>query len=287
MDALALGANDYVTKGSMVGSIDASIQALRGELIPKILQFFQIPGGGSSSAPERAARSVPPGVSGRQRSGALSGSVSAVAAVAEAPRSTGRPSAAFVGQRRILAIGVSTGGPTALAEIFPQFPAHLSVPVVVVQHMPPMFTGLLAERLAHKSRIAVVEARDSMVLEAGKAYIAPGDYHLSLRRQGKEVICTLNQDPPENSCRPAVDVLFRSVQEIYGGAAMAVVLTGMGQDGLRGAEQMRAAGACVLAQDEASSVVWGMPGAVVKAGLADAVVNLQSVVPEIMKRLPA
>lgn len=265
MDALALGANDYVTKASNVGALNVSIQALRSELIPKIQQFFvreSKVGGASGPSAETAVRPA--------RGAVVEGA---------------KPQARFRGPARAIAIGVSTGGPTALADIFPEFPKDLDVPILMVQHMPPMFTRLLAERLEQKSNIAVREAEASMVVEPGRAIIAPGDYHLAVKRNGTAVTCALHQGPPENSCRPAVDVLFRSISDAYGGSVIAVILTGMGQDGLRGVEVLKAAGAYVIAQDESSSVVWGMPGAVVRAGLADSVVPLRQVVPEILRRL--
>lgn len=265
MDALARGANDYVTKASNVGSLDRSMQALNQELLPKIKQFFIRPGRDrapagpapmSAPAPARQAITAPPGGF--------------------------RPSP---GPKRVIAIGVSTGGPTALAEIFPTFPRELNVPILMVQHMPPMFTRLLAERLTQISKIRVFEAEEGMPVDPGNGYIAPGDYHLTVRRKGTQVVCALNQGPPENSCRPAVDVLFRSVADVYGGSVVSAVLTGMGQDGLRGVEVLKPIGSYVIAQDEPSSVVWGMPGAIAKAGLADSVLPLPRIVPEILKRL--
>ncbi|MBL8174964.1 MAG: chemotaxis response regulator protein-glutamate methylesterase [Bryobacterales bacterium] len=263
MDALSLGANDYVTKAANVGALDRSIATLRLELIPKVKQFFHAP-----PVVERASASPVP----------------QPAAKAPPPRP---PLDAHKGPRKAVVIGVSTGGPTALAEIVPLFPENFAVPIAIVQHMPPMFTRLLAERLQLKSKIRVVEAEQGMAMEPGKAIVAAGDYHLALKKEGTKIKCQLNQDPPENSCRPAVDVLFRSALEVYGGGVVATVLTGMGQDGLRGVEVLRPAGAYIIAQDEASSVVWGMPGAVVRAGLSDSVVSLRGVVPEILKRIGA
>ncbi|MFN7938573.1 MAG: chemotaxis response regulator protein-glutamate methylesterase [Bryobacteraceae bacterium] len=261
MDALTLGANDYVTKAANVGALDRSIAALRQELIPKVKQFFH--------APAPAHTPAPPSISSTARP------------VTHPPLMAGRRT----GPKKAIVIGVSTGGPTALAEIMPLFPENLAVPVAIVQHMPPMFTRLLAERLQLKSKIRVVEAEPGMPMEPGKAVVAAGDFHLVLKRDGQQVSCVLNQEPPENSCRPAVDVMFRSALEAYGGNVVATVLTGMGQDGLRGVEVLRPAGAFVITQDEATSVVWGMPGAVVRAGLSDAVVSLPGIVPEILKRL--
>jgi two-component system chemotaxis response regulator CheB len=185
----------------------------------------------------------------------------------------------------MVVIGASTGGPNALAELFPTFPPDWSVPLVIVQHMPPDFTTRLAERLTEKSRLRVREGVASEAVSAAQAWVAPGGYHLLVRREGQTVRLALNQEPPVNSCRPSVDVLFRSAAEVYGAGVLAVVLTGMGQDGLHGCECIRAAGGQVLAQDEASSVVWSMPGAVVEAGLADRVLPLEHLGPEIVRRV--
>jgi two-component system chemotaxis response regulator CheB len=184
----------------------------------------------------------------------------------------------------VLAIGCSTGGPDALSQIVRAFPATLPVPVVVVQHMPPVFTKMFAERLDRTASVRVVEAESGTPLEAGTVYVAPGDFHLEVARRGTGIQTQLTSAPPENYCRPAVDVLFRSVAKVYGGSVLAVILTGMGQDGKRGCEHLRTAGAEIVAQDEASSVVWGMPGAVVGAGLADSVLPLQDMANHLITR---
>jgi two-component system chemotaxis response regulator CheB len=171
-----------------------------------------------------------------------------------------------------------------LAAIIPQLPAEFPLPVVIVQHMPPIFTRFMAERLDASSRLRVREGVEGGVLEPGVVWIAPGNFHVLLRREGELVRLVLNQDPPENSCRPAVDPLFRSASELFGNRTLALILTGMGHDGLRGAEQIRQAGGQVLAQDEATSVVWGMPGAVVAAGLAESVLPLDGIAGELTQR---
>jgi two-component system chemotaxis response regulator CheB len=261
LEALTLGADDYVTKASNEGSLDRSMARLREELVPKVKQFFHMP------AQSRTVVQPEPGH------------------VAAAPRT--RWVAPVLQntkvQPKVVVIGVSTGGPTALGSILPELPAGFPLPVLVVQHMPPLFTRLLAERLHASCRLPVEEASHSGPVEAGKILIAPGDFHLKVISNGGGVRVSLDQAPPLNSCRPAVDALFTSIADVYGGAVIAAVLTGMGQDGLRGAEILKAQGASVLAQDEASSVVWGMPGAVVNAGLADRVLPLDQVVPEILR----
>lgn len=254
LEALTLGADDYVAKITGEGSMDSALARLQDELIPKIKQFFQVP---------ELSRNVGDPV------------VRAPSSTVEWPLT---PSVQLTkGKPKLVAIGVSTGGPTALSTILPEFPPSFPLPILVVQHMPPLFTRLLAERLQSACALTVAEAKQAEPITRGRILIAPGDYHMKVRANGDEIHAFLDQSPPQNSCRPAVDALFMSIGEIYGGAVIAVVLTGMGQDGLRGAQILRARGATVLAQDEASSVVWGMPRAVVAAGLADHVLPLNQV----------
>jgi two-component system chemotaxis response regulator CheB len=184
-------------------------------------------------------------------------------------------------------IGVSTGGPNALAELLPALPADLPVPVMIVQHMPPVFTQLLARRLDAQCRVRVAEGQVGVRPAPGTVWIAPGDYHMTVVRDATGPWLGLTQTPPENSCRPAADVLFRSAAKVYGSGVLAAVLTGMGQDGFRGCEAVTAAGGQVIAQDEATSVVWGMPGFVARAGLADAVLPLPRIADEIVRRVTA
>jgi two-component system chemotaxis response regulator CheB len=259
LDALALGATDYFTKPANA-CLDDSLAVIRQELIPSIKVLC------SSVLSSRPKGILP-------TAGCTSIPSPAVA------RSVSRP--------QIMAIGASTGGPNALADVFAKLPADFPVPIVIVQHMPPMFTRLLAERLSAQSALRVQEGKAGSPLQAGHAWIAPGNYHMIVTREGNQVRLGLNQDPPENSCRPAADVLFRSVVRAYGPATLAVMLTGMGQDGLRGCEAIREAGGQVLAQDEATSVVWGMPGAVARAGLADRVLPLAVIGEEIVRRVRA
>lgn len=262
LDALALGANDYVAKAANVGSLERSMASLRSELIPKIKQFFLV----GDQAPSAPSAGVPPPPT--------------LAKLAPAV-----PRFGLARRPQVVAIGVSTGGPTALSSLVPQFPPTFPLPVLVVQHMPPLFTRFLAERLQTHTKLRVEEGGEGSTVEPGRILIAPGDYHMRARRQEQRVQVALDQGPPENSCRPSVDVLFRSVLETYGGSAVAVILTGMGQDGLLGTEALKGGGAYVIAQDEASSVVWGMPGAVVRAGLADAVVNLDGVMAQVLAQV--
>lgn len=185
----------------------------------------------------------------------------------------------------VIALGVSTGGPNALQSVIPNLPTGLSVPLVAVQHMPPLFTASLAERLDRDSKIHVVEAQEGMEIEAGTMYIAPGGWHLTLRKSNGKVRAHLTDTAPVNSCRPSVDVLFQSVEEIYGGRVLTVILTGMGCDGAAGVAALRAKGAYSLVQDEATSVVWGMPGAVAQAGNADETLPLPAIASRIAQVL--
>jgi two-component system, chemotaxis family, protein-glutamate methylesterase/glutaminase len=281
LDALAFGATDYVTKPANVGSVTLAIQRVREQLLPKIKAL------GKPLGPRQPAAAASTTVSGRPSSAppltTVNAGMAGIASADIASAGSGAASTLAPGTIDVIAIGASTGGPNALAEIVPALPAALPVPIVIVQHMPPMFTRLLAERLHAQSAITVSEAIEGSPLRPGHALIAPGDRHMRVVRRGGVTCVTLNQDPPENSCRPAVDALFRSVAEIYGSAALAVVLTGMGQDGLRGCEHVCARGGRVLIQDEATSVVWGMPGFVARAGLAERSLPLNGVAAELVR----
>jgi two-component system chemotaxis response regulator CheB len=257
LDALSAGANDYVTKPANVGSVAQSMESVREQLVPKIKALTGRPAG---AGPIRAAAAVPP-------------------ARAAQPRTSP------VKKPAVLVIGSSTGGPEALTRVLPLLPATLPVPVLLVQHMPPVFTRQFAQRLDRLCALRVVEAVDGVPLHPGTVHLAPGDHHLVVRATGKGNLTALNQAAPENFCRPAVDPLFRSAVTAYDGAVLAVVLTGMGSDGRKGAEAIRSAGGTVVVQDQASSVVWGMPGAVAQAGLADEVLPVDRLAEAIQRHL--
>jgi two-component system, chemotaxis family, protein-glutamate methylesterase/glutaminase len=261
LDALSAGANDYVTKPANVGSVGQSMDSVREQLIPRIRALTGRP---AAAAPARAAAPAP------------------VAPRPPAPRPGPRTAPS------VLVIGSSTGGPEALATVVPHLPASLPVPVLLVQHMPPVFTRQFAQRLDRLSALRVVEAVDGTPLQPGTVHLAPGDHHLVIRAdRGGQFRTALNQDPPENFCRPAVDPLFRSAVAAYGGRVLAVVLTGMGSDGRNGAGEIRNAGGTVVVQDQATSVVWGMPGAIVQAGFADEVLPLDRIAEAIHRHLAA
>ncbi len=250
LNALARGASDYVTKPSQSGSSEFSPERVREELIRKI----------KSLCAARAPRPRPgasPVLAPRQPQGRID----------------------------VVAIGTSTGGPNALTALLPQFPADFPVPIVIVQHMPALFTRLLADRLNVLARLQVQEGKEGQKLQPGEVWIAPGDFHMTVARKGTDFVLGINQNPQENSCRPAVDVLFRSVAQSYGANVLAVVLTGMGADGTRGSAAIREAGGDVIVQDEASSVVWGMPGNIVAARLTDRIYPLDGIGPEVVRRV--
>lgn len=255
LDALSLGASDYVTKPEGMSDLDAARERIHQQLLPKVKAL--------------GARSL----------GLDLGQMGA-AKPRRTPSTRTPPS-----KITLLAIGGSTGGPNALAAILPRLPATFPVPILIAQHMPPLFTRLLAERLSSKCSFPVHEGAKASRLSPARAWIAPGDYHMVTAPRGGETWIQTHQQPPENSCRPSVDVLFRSLAASHGAGVLAVVLTGMGRDGLRGCEDIKERGGQVVVQDEASSVVWGMPGQIARAGLADAIVPLAEIADEILTRV--
>ncbi len=261
LEALRLGANDCLTKVPHQVNMLNAIDWVREELAPRLRRAV---------AARPAPRRVPQPVVEQS-------------AAPPAPRVGPRPRAR-PGPPEVLAIGTSTGGPNALEELLRGLPHDFPLPIVIVQHMPEGFTRLLADRLTHNTAFQAAEGRNGVPLRPGEIWIAPGTRHLLVQRNDSGLFLQLNDGPPENSCRPAVDVLFRSLARSTGARTLAVVLTGMGQDGLEGGRLIVAAGGEVLAQDEASSVVWGMPGAVVRAGLASAVVPLSGMAEVVLQR---
>ncbi len=239
--ALALGASDYVTKPMQLSTVSEALAAIGGQLAEKIRALCPRPASSLAARPRLVQQPV-----------------------------EYRPCG-------VVAIGSSTGGPKALERVLAALPADFGVPVLIAQHMPPVFTRTLAKSLDGRSALAVQEAEDGMRVSPGSAWVAPGDFHMELKKDESGVHIALGKGPKEHSCRPAVDPLFRSAAEIYGPLALGVVLTGMGKDGSGGAKAIREAGGQVIAQDEATSVVWGMPGFVAESGLADAVLPLDRI----------
>ena len=260
IDALTHGANDYVTKPEGAVPSDQALKIASDHLVLKVA--LCCPDTLTDGRAGPTVRSVSP----RARRG----------------RDVGPCPPSRVD---VVVIGVSTGGPGALMDLIPSFPADFPVPILIVQHMPPMFTRLLAERLSAKAHLPVAEGQPGLTLSPGRIWIAPGDFHLAVERDGDGVRLVTHRNPPENSCRPSADVLFRSVARVYRSQKLAVVMTGMGQDGFRGCRQIHATGGQVLAQDEASSVVWGMPGIVARSGMADQIVPLNRLSAEILDRV--
>lgn len=261
LEALSAGATDYVAKPTGAGNVHEALRRVAQELVPKIHALVPGHRGRTVNATRAVGESV---LAPAARSGSR-GPVRLRAAEAR------------TAPVRAVVLGSSTGGPAALAEVVGGLSAPLPVPMVVVQHMPAVFTRQLAERLDRLGRATVVEAQDDVVLEAGHIYVAPGGRHLTVSAERAGLRGRLTDTPPVNYSRPSVDVLFRSAVSAAGGALLAVVLTGMGADGAAGAGQVADAGGTVLVQDEATSVVWGMPGATASAGHAHAVLPLPEV----------
>jgi len=257
IEALAAGASDYVAKPSGQASREAAVAALGEDLLPRIRALTR----GASDRPESPGGQV---------------------LISESFRQTKVSS--FV--PTIVVIGVSTGGPAALDVLLPALPENFPLPVLIVQHMPELFTGLLAERLNHRCHLRVHEAHDGDAVLPGTIYLARGNWHmevLATSHSGVAARLRVDQRPLENHCRPAVDVLFRSAAAVYGSGVLAVVLTGMGADGLSGCRSIRNRDGVVIAQDQATSTVWGMPGAVANAGLAHRVLPLNAIASEIRR----
>ena len=248
IDALTYGASDYVTKPSTSNRAE-SVGVLKEELLPKLKALAS-----RRSHPPRAHVPAP----SRHRAG---------------------------GGLEAVVIGVSTGGPNALADMLPMLPGDLSVPVLVVQHMPPMFTKMLAQRLDKLCALTVDEAVGGELLRPGQVWIAAGGKHLTVSRTDRGLLLATNEDPPVNSCRPAVDVLFASAARTFGSHVLACVMTGMGQDGLEGSRLIQEAGGQVITQDEETSVVWGMPRFVTEKGISEAVLPLDRIAGEIARRV--
>jgi two-component system chemotaxis response regulator CheB len=252
LQALEAGAVDFVQKPSALAS--EQLLLIREELVGKVKAAARAPWRALNAKPESAAIVI-------ERSG---------------------PSVKV----DIVVLGISTGGPQALRYLLPQFGADFPVPIVIVIHMPIGYTSLFAQKLAEVSRLAVREAVDGCVVEAGEALLAPAGQHLSFRRtRGGQVVARLSVKPLDKPHRPSVDVLFQSAAEIYGDRVLGVVMTGMGDDGMEGAGWIKAQGGTVLTESEASCIVYGMPRSVAEAGLSDAAVPLASMGKEISKRL--
>ena len=255
VEALFLGASDYVTKATRSSTRDAARSYLQEQLVTKIRALSVPATPGRSPAPVQTQRDPWQGA-------------------AAAPID-------------VVVIGASTGGPNALTTVLEALPADFPAPVLIVQHLPANFTTFFAHRLDAACALSVREANSRDGVTPGTVCIAPGGMHLETRRRGGRKILITTDGPPVNSCRPAADILFRSVAKIFGAGTLAVILTGMGRDGLDGCLEIRATGGRVIAQDKATSIVWGMPGQVAEAGLADVVLPINDIGPEIVRRVMA
>ncbi len=263
MRAMALGAADFIAKpASTVGT--AGLAMMAQEIASKIRAI------GRAARGRRVVAVAPPGA---RPAATISTALMASRDAESVPR--------------ILAIASSTGGPNALADVLSGLPKDFPLPIVITQHMPPVFTLLLAQRLERDAGRPCHEATEGMALQPGHTYVAPGDFHMLVRSHEGQPFLKLSQSEPENYCRPSADTMFRSLATLYGPSCLAVVLTGMGEDGMRGCRELHGRGARILAQDEATSVVWGMPGAVVKAGLVTSTVPLPGIAAAILSHCGA
>ena len=272
LQALAAGAADYLPKPSSSTGLGAASDFQR-ELLEKVKALGEAARRGRGAAPPRQA--------GRQAEGQVATPPARrlYAGTAVQLRNV------VVATPEVVAIGSSTGGPQALFTVLAKAAPLMQVPILITQHMPPTFTMILAEHISSTSGIPAAEGRDGEPVRSGRIYVAPGDFHMTVGLDGTQKVIRLSKGPAENFCRPAVDPMLRGVAKVYGRHALVVILTGMGQDGRRGAEAITAAGGTVIAQDEPSSVVWGMPGAVATAGLCSAVLPLPDISAYIRKHV--
>lgn len=274
IDALSRGASAYVTKPTADHDLESAISRIRDELPPLLRALVHRP----TDVSERDIRR-------RFEAGEPMPQSAIPTPPAPAPPGTAQPPKSREPIRiNVIALGISTGGPRALAEVIPNLPRSLAVPILAVQHMPPEFTRALADRLDQTSDLTVREAQGGESPAPGEMWIAPGGRHLEVRSRADGVRLVITDGPPENSSKPSVDVLFRSVATVYGERALGVVMTGMGYDGMLGSGVIRSSGGQVIVQDEASSTVWGMPGSTANAGHADAIVPLDDMAAELHRR---
>lgn len=274
--ALELGAFDFITK-PQTGTAAENREKIRSQLTPSVTALIQEKKFRSRLDSTRAtlARTAQP-----QRRRDKKPEAPVAAPAGRLRRLVSRPS-------EVVAIGISTGGPNALAAMLPKLPADIGVPILIVQHMPPVFTKSLAGSLNNKCAIEVKEAEDGDLLKPGLALIAPGGKQMRVEahKDGVHRLVRITDDPPENSCKPSADYLFRSVADHYVGRATGIIMTGMGQDGFKGLQKMHGNGSVILAQDEASCTVYGMPKAPAEAGITDKVVPLAEMARALMGTL--
>ncbi len=264
--ALSMGAADYVSKPESSREVTTSL-SFKEDLISKVVSLATAKRqqtGGEVFKPDQRSSSAVKGIvsAAFRQQGALR------------PISSSRP--------RIIGVGSSTGGPQALLKFLNSIKENLRLPVLITQHMPASFTAILSDHLARATGLPCKQARNGDVLQTGHVYVAPGEYHMTVVKEDGVKKIRLIQTPPENFCRPSVDPMFRSLAEVFGPAVLGVILTGMGQDGLKGSESIVAAGGTIIAQDQQTSIVWGMPGAVSEAGLCSALLPLDEIGPQVV-----
>ena len=269
--ALALGAADYVPKPSSTREIH-SADKFKIELTEKVKALAEA----RRSGPGPAARRPPVGLTAHVRT-------ALVRKAPQSPRGSLSLRQQLVRRPDLIAIGSSTGGPQALFNVLGDLGGLVSQPILITQHMPATFTALLAEHIARTSHIPCTEAEDGEAIRPGHIYLAPGDYHMVAKRGTGCNVLRLTKDDQENFCRPAVDPMLRSLASLYGPRLLVIILTGMGSDGSKGAKMVVARGGTVIAQDEETSVVWGMPGAVANAGVCSAVLPISEIAPYVRK----
>ncbi|HTY66542.1 MAG TPA: chemotaxis response regulator protein-glutamate methylesterase [Alphaproteobacteria bacterium] len=267
LKAMSAGAADYLAKPSS-SELNAAT-AFKRELIDKVKAL------GDARRRRRATTAKPATAEELPFRPVVSSRPTAPTTIALRAASAVRPS--------VIAIGSSTGGPQALLAVLGGLPASVQQPIIITQHMPPTFTTILAQHLSRASGRQAAEGVDGEAIVPGRIYLAPGDFHMKVEARGAARVIRLAKDPPENFCRPAVDPMLRSLSEVYGSGVLCVILTGMGADGTKGGEAVIAAGGTVIAQDEATSVVWGMPGAAAAAGICSAILPISHIAPHIVR----
>lgn len=287
LKALSLGAADYVPKPESTSELTTSVD-FRRELLEKVKALGERARRINSRARVMRAETA----AGRTASQAPVGALATAARPAMAARAADAPKAGLQtkpyssARPRILAIGSSTGGPQALQQVMRDIgPVIADIPVVVTQHMPPTFTAILAEHIGKAAMRPSKEGQTGDVLQPGHIYVAPGGKHMILEKDGGAVKIRLTDDPPVNFCKPAVDPMFDSVAKAYGSATLALILTGMGSDGANGVKTIAAGGGSIITQDEATSVVWGMPGAAANTGMCSDILPLMEIGPKIVRVL--
>lgn len=269
LKALSAGASDYVAKPSST-QLNAATDFKR-ELIDKVKAL----GRARRGARQRAGGAGPAARSDLPFRPPVNNKPTGPAPIVLRTASRVPPS--------VIAIGSSTGGPQALFAVLGALPSSLQLPILITQHMPPTFTTILAQHLSRVANRPAAEAVDGEAIKPGHIYLAPGDFHMRVEASGTDRVLRLSKDAPENFCRPAVDPMLRSIAQVYGPAVLTVILTGMGSDGAKGGQTIVAAGGTVLAQDETTSVVWGMPGAAAAAGICSAILSLSDIAPNIVR----